>query len=165
LDKEKAHKADVPNAKLGLGPASGGAVRLGGIGPKIGIAEGIESALAAWVLLGFRYPVWAGLSTSGVGSFEPPMEVEQIVVVPDSDRGLMDRQGRISDPPGIAAAKKLKVRMDKAGIRTTILQIPSLGDALDLLNTRRKHEQKNGSTTTPDKRSSGAYSSGQGVGC
>ncbi len=153
LDRDKPHKADVTNAKLGLGPAAGGAVRLGGIGPHIGIAEGIESALAAWVLLGFRYPVWAGLSTAGMSGFDPPMQIEKISIVPDADRGLIDKQGRISDPPGINAAKKLKARMDAAGIRCNILQIPALGDALDLLNTRRKHEQKSGSAATSDKRS------------
>lgn len=36
-------KADVDNAKLGLGPAGGGAVRLGGVAPHIGIAEGVET--------------------------------------------------------------------------------------------------------------------------
>lgn len=155
LDKDKPQKADVPNAKLGLGPASGGAVRLGGVGSHIGIAEGIESALAAWVLLGFKYPVWAGLSTSGMQSFEPPMEVERISIVPDGDKGMIDKQGRISDPPGINAARKLKVRMDAAGIRTTILEIPSLGDALDLLNTRRRHEQKTGGGSAAPNQSRG----------
>lgn len=146
LDKDKPHKADVPNAKLGLGPAAGGAVRLGGIGPHIGIAEGIESALAAWVLLGFRYPVWAGLSTSGVQSFDPPMQIEKISIIPDSDRGMI-QNGKIIDPPGITAARKLKARMDASGIKCTINEMFALGDALDLLNIRRKYEQKERNTS------------------
>jgi len=164
LNRKEPRKADVPNAKLGLGPAGGGAVRLGGIGKRIGIAEGIESALAAWVLLGFKYPVWAGLSTSGVSSFEPPMEVEHVTVVPDSDRGMIDNQGRISDPPGMSAAKKLKARMDAAGIRCNVLEISALGDALDLLNTRKRHEQKTrGGAAAPNQSRGGTGSVGEGA--
>lgn len=164
LKPGKPEKADLsPSPKVGRGPASGGAVRLGGIGPHIGIAEGIETALAAWVLLGFKYPVWAGLSTGGVSGFEPPMEVERISIVPDSDLGQMDRTGRISDPPGIAAAKKLKARMDAAGIRCNVLEICALGDALDLLNTRRRHEQKSGNAATSDKSRGGESGLREGI--
>lgn len=142
LDRDKPVKANLsPSPKIGRGPASGGAVRLGGIGEHIGIAEGVESALAAWALLDYKFPVWAGLSTSGVGSFEPPMEVERITIFPDSDKGII-QNGKVIDPPGIAAARRLKARMEPAGIRTTILEVPALGDALDLLNVRRRYEQK-----------------------
>lgn len=148
LDRDKPAKANVPNAKMGLGTAQGGAVRIGGVGPWIGIAEGIETALAAWVLWGFRRPVWAGLSTAGVSSFEPPMEVERISVFPDADMGMLERDGRISDPPGLAAAKKLQARMKQAGIRCDISETASLGDCLDLLNARNRIEQKTGNSST-----------------
>lgn len=154
LKPGKPEKADVVNPKVGRGPAAGGAVRLGGIGPRIGIAEGIESALAAWVLLGFRYPVWAGLSTSGMQSFEPPMEVEQISIIPDSDRAMIQND-KILDPPGITAARKLKARMDAAGVKCTINEMLALGDALDLLNTRRKYEKKTGNADSSAQSSSG----------
>jgi hypothetical protein len=146
----RPEKADVVNPKLGRGPASGGAIRIGGIGPHIGAAEGMESALAAWVLWGFRRPVWSMMSTSGMSNFEPPMEIEKMTIFPDSDKAMI-QNGKILDPPGITAARKLKARMDAAGVKCTILEINTLGDCLDLLNTRRQYEQKTGSAAAPSK--------------
>ena len=39
-------KAPVENPKLGLGAVAGGAVRIGGMAGEIGVAEGLENALA-----------------------------------------------------------------------------------------------------------------------
>lgn len=164
LDKDRPHKADLsPSPKIGRGPAAGGAIRLGGIGSHIGVAEGIESALAYWVLEGYRRPVWACLSTSGMTSFEPPMVVERITICPDSDRGMITN-GRICDPPGITAARGLQRRMREAGVRCDILDISTLGDALDLLQTRRKYEQKERNATAPNQSRCGADHHRESVG-
>lgn len=162
LDRREPRKADLANPKVGRGPAKGGAVRLGGIEPWIGAAEGIESALAAWVLQDFKRPVWAMLSTSGMTSFEPPMEIERITIFPDSDKGLV-QAGRILDPPGITAARGLRDRMTPAGIRCDIMDMATLGDCLDLLQTRRKYEQKSGTAAAPNKSLRGADSHREGA--
>lgn len=143
LAKDKPQKADLtPSPKIGRGPAAGGAVRIGGFAPHIGIAEGMETALAAWVLEGFRRPVWATLSTSGMTAFEPPMDVERITIIPDGDKGQISKAtGGVLEPPGIKAARALRDRMKPAGITCSISQMCVLGDALDLLQTRNKHEK------------------------
>lgn len=141
LDRNAAAKAPLENAKVGLGPAKGGAVRIGGIGPKIGIGEGLETCLAAWCLEGHRYPVWAGLSTSGVRSFEPPLEIERVNIFPDGDAGKL-KDGVLHDPPGMSAAIALRDRLNPTGIKTVINEMCLQGDALDLLLTKRKYEAR-----------------------
>jgi hypothetical protein len=133
LDRERAKKAPVDNAKMGLGPAMGGAVRIGGIASYIGIAEGLETALSAWAMEGFRLPVWAALSTSFMAGFEPPMEVDRIAIYPDGDFAKMAPDGRIAAPPGIAAARGLAARMKTAGIPTVINRPALHGDANDMM--------------------------------
>lgn len=134
LDREGS-KADVENAKLGLGPAGGGAVRIGGIGPKIGIAEGVETALGAWHLAGKAFPVWAALSTSGMIGIELPLIVERVVIFPDGDTPLR-RHGdgyEAAEPAGRKAALSLKERLTKEGIACSIAPEPAPGsDYLDL---------------------------------
>lgn len=143
LDPKLPQKAAVENAKVGRGPATGGAVRIGGVGPKIGAGEGLETCLAAWVLEGFRYPVWSCLSTSGVMGFEPPSIVERLCLFPDGDSGvLVKNSDAILDPPGLKAARELRSRMNPAGVHTTIQDMCLLGDSLDLLITKREHEKR-----------------------
>lgn len=124
-----ARKADVPNAKLGLGPAGGGAVRIGGMAEKIGIAEGVESALGAWHLTGKKHPVWAALSTAGMIGFEVPLGVKHVVVFPDGDRPLK-KQGHeyiAAQPAGRKAAEALRARLLTEGVGVTIAAEPGPG--------------------------------------
>lgn len=60
-----------------------GAVRLMKSGPTLGVAEGIETALAASRLHGV--PVWATINTAGMASFEPPATVEHLLIFGDND--------------------------------------------------------------------------------
>lgn len=79
-------KAEVPEPKklATWAPVSGGAIRIdpldGGI---LGLAEGIETAIAASMRFGFN--VWAAISTSGMITFEPPAEVRTVIVFADND--------------------------------------------------------------------------------
>lgn len=132
----------VDEAKVGLGPAGGGAVRIGGIGKHIGAAEGLESALAAWELESYRYPVWSMLSTGGVSSFEPPLEVERMTGWPDGDKAVLSPTGNIIEPPGISHQRQLRDRMAAAGISMTINEMTRDGDALDLLLTKKRFEAR-----------------------
>lgn len=105
--KDGQGKAPLPNAKVGRGPAAGGAVRIGGDAASIGGGEGVETSLGAWFLEGCRKPVWSFLSTSGMVSFEPPAFVEKLEIFPDGDKARANDRGIISDRPGIKAARSL----------------------------------------------------------
>lgn len=87
-------KAPVPEAKKAMPGMSmeGAAVRLyrlqHGV-DAIGVAEGIETAIAAHMLYGI--PVWAVLGTAGMESFEPPDDVSRVIIFGDND---MDYAGQ-----------------------------------------------------------------------
>ncbi|BEV43942.1 DUF7146 domain-containing protein [Afipia carboxidovorans] len=138
-----ARKLDVDSPKLGLGPAGGGAVRLGGIGPKIAVAEGVESAFGYWLLTGMKHPCWAALSTSGMQGIEIPLGVGQVVVVPDGDKPLRKKDGAYveSIPAGRKAARALWVRMVEQGIRCNVAAEPPAGK--DYLDLWREHSREN----------------------
>ena len=127
--RSDARKLDVAAPKLGLGPAGGGAVRIGGTGPKIGLAEGLESALGAWNLIGRKYPVWAALSTSGLVGIELPLGIEHVVLFPDGDRPVRKKGNEYEPavPAGRKAALTLRTRLLHEGIACTIAAEPAPG--------------------------------------
>jgi putative DNA primase/helicase len=63
---------------------AGAAIRLGGDETVIGVAEGIETALAASARFGCT--VWATISASGMASFEPTTRVQHVDIFADHDR-------------------------------------------------------------------------------
>lgn len=131
---DDGRKAAVDNAKLGLGPAGGGAVRIGGIGPKVAIAEGLESALGFWFLTGRKYPVLAALSTSGMVGIELPLCVESVTIALDGDRPIR-KQGEEfvpAVPAGRKAAHALRDRLVSEGLSVTLAAEPPAGQ--DYLN-------------------------------
>lgn len=96
----------------------GGAVQLGDGEPNdLGVAEGLETAIAASLLFGI--PTWSVLSTSGMEAFVVPEWVSRLTIYADFD--LMDSKGR---RPGIVAANGLQQRSDiKARIAAGTLQV------------------------------------------
>jgi hypothetical protein len=74
-----------PAGRAGLGRFGRGAVRLGGIGPCLGLAEGIETALAATAL--FKVPCWATLGTERFALMSLPAEVSELLLFLDHDSG------------------------------------------------------------------------------
>ena len=122
---------------MGLGVARGGAVRIGGVKPCIGIAEGIETALAVRHLVreqtGITFPVWAALSANGMQSAEIPSNVFQVKIFP------------VHDPPtrflfvgkpsvGMTAAKALATRLQSEGVNVSVIAPARGTDWLDRLN-------------------------------
>lgn len=127
-------KAEVPTVKKLMpcaAPMSGASIKLyapqrrtdGGLA--LGVAEGIETALAAQILFGV--PVWAGVSASGLVSFTPPCEVTHLYVFADND----------ASNTGQRAAKELAERTALLGHEVRIHTPPKVGDWADeLLKTK-----------------------------
>ncbi|BDU76271.1 DUF7146 domain-containing protein [Mesoterricola sediminis] len=82
---EGGKKAPVePVRKIMPGfPLEGSSVRLGPVAERMGIAEGIETAISAGHMDGLT--VWAGISANGLASWVPPEGARSIVVYGDND--------------------------------------------------------------------------------
>ena len=129
ISEDGKRKARVEPSKLGLGPAAGGAVRIGGVASKTGVAEGLKTALAAWTIERYRFPVWAALSTSGMAGFEIPLEIDHLPIYPDSDLPRRNKEGEMMEdwtPPGLRAAQMLQSRATEVGVSAPIQELPFL---------------------------------------
>lgn len=100
LDKS-GNKANVEKCKkLMAGTAlNGSSIKLGQAGEEVGIAEGIETALAA--SRKFSMPVWAAISANLMEQWTPPAGVKRVIVFGDNDASFT---GQAS---AFALAKKL----------------------------------------------------------
>ena len=78
-------QARFDNAKRLLGNPGRGSVRIGQPARVLGLAEGVETALAASVIHGF--PVWAVLGNERFGLVTIPRCVERLIVLADNDTG------------------------------------------------------------------------------
>jgi putative DNA primase/helicase len=88
LTKEGCKASIEPCRKLMPGDfPRGGAVRLGPPSPAMGVAEGIETALAATALYGIS--VWSIIAEGFLQSWEPPAVVESVVIFGDNDRNAV----------------------------------------------------------------------------
>jgi hypothetical protein len=85
LDRRTGRLAALDDPKLGLGRYGRGAVRLGSAAARLGLAEGLETALSAMML--FEIPCWATLGTERFGSVKLPDQVRELVLFLDNDKG------------------------------------------------------------------------------
>lgn len=122
-------KADVPAHKKMMGSLPpGAAVRLAEHGVTLGIAEGIETALAAATL--FAVPCWSALNSQGLAAWSPPAGVTNVVVFGDND----------SKFGGQAAAWSLAHRLACKGLSVRVDIPDAVGsDWNDVLINRRDH--------------------------
>jgi hypothetical protein len=108
--------------KLALGAIAGGAVRLMDGPGALVVAEGIETALAAWCLRGDATArAWAALSTSGLRALRLPPQPGRLCIAADGDA------------PGAAAAHALAERAHGLGWAVTIATPPAGHDWADIL--------------------------------
>lgn len=97
LIAEDGHKDRVT-----IGPAKGCAVWPVAVGqPKVGIAEGLETAMAVRRLYGV--PCFAALGAKFLGSWLPPVWIRELIIFADSDK------------PGLHAAEHLTARIAGLG--------------------------------------------------
>ena len=96
---------------------AGAAIRLYPAAEVLGIAEGIETAIAA--KMGFGIPVWSVVSAGGMKSFEPPEGVTEIVIFGDNDSSFT----------GQLAAYQLANRLYRSA--SVKVEIPPSGDWAD----------------------------------
>lgn len=115
---DDGEKAPVPQAKKIMAgkPLTTASVRLGRVGATLGIAEGIETALAASIRFGV--PVWAATNAALLEAWIPPEGVERVLIAGDNDYSFT----------GQAAAYKLARRLAQKGL-TVEVHIPDRIDS------------------------------------
>jgi putative DNA primase/helicase len=105
---------------------SGCAIRLWPHGETLGLAEGIETAIAAHELSSL--PVWATYSAGNLRVVDVPPEVKNVVIFADND----------INGAGQVAADELRVRLTREGKQVDVQVAPTLDtDWLDYLNAKK----------------------------
>lgn len=125
-------KADIsePRRVMPMPMPKGCAVRLADQGEVLGIAEGIETAVAASIL--FSVPVWAAINATNLEGWSPPEGVRHVIVFGDNDASFT----------GHAASYVLARRMRRDKIEVDVEIPPTAGrDWNDVLNERRAQPQ------------------------
>ena len=106
---------------------SGPAIRLSPIKAHIGVAEGIETALAVTALYGF--PCWAVINASLMEQFIPPQGVRAVSICADHDANFT----------GQKSAYTLANRLDMSGYRARVLIPQTEGqDFADVLAAQQR---------------------------
>lgn len=123
-------KAEVPSPRKIMTPirpllhGGGAAVRLFPAEAEMGIAEGIETALAASQM--FDIPVWAAINKASLKEFVPPECCKTLHIFGDCDESYA----------GQAAAYQLAERMVRQHITTSVMIPRDVGDWNDELQKR-----------------------------
>lgn len=114
-------QAGVAEPKMTLGPISGGAVRLAHAGPKMVIAEGLETALSVMEATGL--PTWAALSKSYfIGLVLPALPLAaEVVIAADHDEIKNGKRA------GLEAAENAAALWTAQGRKVWIAQPPKPG--------------------------------------
>lgn len=104
------------------GDTTGSAIRLWPVAATIGIAEGIETALACHKLFGI--PTWSVISAGGMERFIPPAGIEELVIFADRDKNYTGQAA------AYACAKRLSL---ETKIHVTVKTPVDIGDFNDEL--------------------------------
>jgi len=117
----RTYLADTHPRRAMFGPVKGCAIRLGPKTAVTALTEGVEDGLAAQKIFS-GISAWACLSAHGLATVQLPRALRGIVICPDRDT------------PGIAAARRLYLRLHGAGW-AVVIAWPRHGDpAEDVAN-------------------------------
>lgn len=83
IDQCGRRARDLDSPRWMLGRPRSGAVRLTAATDELGLAEGVESAVSAMILLGI--PVWATLGSERFSHVTVPGTVQRLILLPDND--------------------------------------------------------------------------------
>ena len=125
--QEPGVKADIdPCRKFFRGSIpAGGAVRLSMVAETMGVAEGIETALAASEMA--QVPVWAACSAGELVKFNPPEQCRHLIIFGDQDASFTGQLAAYSLARKIVAAPLEK----RIGVEVRLPQISDRGEKLD----------------------------------
>jgi putative DNA primase/helicase len=126
---EKGQKAKIEDNKKTLTKESkeGWQIRLFQAGKILGVAEGIETAIACKEF--FRVPTWATGNATQMEKFEPPPGVERLLIFGDCDKSYTGQKA------AYLLANKLVNKM------SVDVKIPAdMGDWLDVMVEQQKSE-------------------------
>ena len=130
ISLHRTYLADIAPRKKTMagigGTIRGSAIRLFEPTETLGVAEGIETAIAAHELSG--RPVWATYSAQNMELFVPPEGVKNVVIFGDTDESFT----------GQASAYVLAKKLTTKGYRVAVKVPMMVGDWLDVLNAQRE---------------------------
>jgi putative DNA primase/helicase len=111
LDPSRPDKASVNKPRMLCSELNGAppTIRLTPPAAVMGVAEGIETAMAATKLFGI--PTWSAIDASGIARFEPPPEAKHIIIFGDNDRHGTGQEAAYAGASRLAKRIKVDVRI------------------------------------------------------
>jgi putative DNA primase/helicase len=104
LDGHKAHTGESVRKMMPGAVPKGVSVHLMPYQQVLGVAEGIETAIAASIL--FKVPVWAALNANFLATWQVPDDVETVMVFGDHDANFVGQAAAYEQARRCALARK-----------------------------------------------------------
>jgi putative DNA primase/helicase len=103
-----------PNKMLMQGVVpQGSSIRLFPVASHIGVAEGIETALAAFLSTGI--PTWSAINAPLMKSFEPPKTVKKLTIFSDNDANFTGQAAAYELARRLTMGRGIKVEVRVPG--------------------------------------------------